>query len=322
MRVHNGTLFEGNAQTFRILTFVEPKVFGKTSAGGVRWVGLDLTRASLRAILKYPIVEQPEMVGKTHPKFGAYREPLDEEYFSWVWDGERSIKNLAAEIMDIADEMAYGVHDFEDGVWAGMIPIRELVRGESARESLHGRALRLSTARTPDLEAFEGAVERVIPADSLEYIADFGFDRSRTARAELKNLTARLIGRFIEAVEVDGRYVGPDADTELELLALKAMAWEWMIERTDIETSKFGQRRLVERVFDGYWERPEMLPRREDWLEVLETSGPFWRVGDERWPEKARMICDHVAGMTDSYAREVYDQMYRATERRDLRLAY
>src|SRR6266540_6261219 len=69
------------------------------------------------------------MLREEYPKFGAYQDPSDVAYFDWVWDGEQPTKTLAARIMDLADDVAYAVHDFEDGVWAGMIPLYELLLG-------------------------------------------------------------------------------------------------------------------------------------------------------------------------------------------------
>ena len=78
----------------------------------------------------------------------------------------------------------------------------------------------------------------------------------------------------------------------------------------------------MESIFDGYWRNPEMLPQRAEWEEVRSQTDPTGEGEDQRWPGKAVLIRDHVASMTDGYARDVYDQMYRATQRRDLRLTY
>jgi dGTPase len=331
MELYGDALFEGNAQSFRMVTYLEPKLFGPTRTGSPdedRWVGLDLTRATLRALMKYPKVETGGMRGERSPKFGAYHNTQDVEYFDWVWDGESPARTLAARIMDVADDIAYAVHDFEDGAWAGMIPLYDLLQGN---EHLSGLLEAKTKAQDEDdlfaSGEFTSTLSSLLAANELEYVRTVPFDRTRRARAALKNFTARLIGELIADVTQGGRFVEPQGDVARRIAVLKAMAWQWMIERTDHETTQFGQRRLVERIFEGYWDKPEMLPRREEWDSAVRSSRPRFALSYRRrprrvWPEKARMICDHIAGMTDGYARDVYDQMYRGTQRRELRLTY
>jgi dGTPase len=334
MRELNGSLFEGNAQSFRIVAALEPKVFAATQHASVRrWLGLDLTRATLRALIKYPKVESNEMLEEEEPKFGCYDDAADRDYYDWVWEGVgEPQKTLAARIMDVADDIAYAVHDFEDGVWAEMIPLYELLQGNAHyRRLLEQKVLEIDERREADrrlfsadeFEAtFEGLFESDGVKDRLEYLREAGYDRTREARARLKNYTAWLIGDLIGAVSRSGKFVEPAGDVARRIALLKAMAWLWMIERTDMESVHFGQERLIERVFDGYWTHPDQLPRREEWLPIKAKGSEGQLKNEERWPEKARLICDHIAGMTDGYAHAVYDQMYRASQRRDLRLAY
>lgn len=325
MRHYDASLFEGNAQSFRIVTFSEPKVFGPTRVSErPRWLGLNLTRATLRALMKYPRVETTEDLDARKPKFGVYRDPDDTTYFEWIWGSDTPEKNLAARIMDVADDIAYAVHDFEDGVWAAMIPLHELlVDNEFVTALLKQKVLDPEQGNDGlfDEDEFAPSLGELLTSPQLEYLRKVGFDRTREAHAALKNYTAELIGSLIESVTPDGRFAHPSGEVARRIALLKGMAWQWMIERTDIETHQFGQRRLVSRVFDGYWERPEMLPRREEWRAIA-SKVPAEEADKRPWPEKARLIRDHIAGMTDGYAREVYDQMYRATQRRDLRLTY
>jgi dGTPase len=329
MRKLNASLFEGNAQSFRIATLLEPKIFAATegTSSQPRWLGLDLTRTVLRALTKYPVIEGPEMLTEAHPKFGCYDDPPDREYFEWVWDGcSKPEKTLAAKIMDISDDIAYAIHDFEDGVWAGMIPLYALLQGNA-----HYRRLLEQRVITNDPHAlfangefdqtFDALLNSAEVNPRIEYLRDVGYDRTREARATLKNFTAWLIGDLINAVSGSGKFVEPAGDVARRITLLKQMAWLWMIERTDMETIHFGQERLIARVFDSYWLTPEQLPRREEWLAMKATATEAQLKGGA-WPAKARLICDHIAGMTDGYAHAVYDQMYRASQRRDLRLAY
>jgi dGTPase len=225
----------------------------------------------------------------------------------------------------LADDIAYGVHDFEDGVWAGMVPLFELITANPRIVALlESRVAELDAERMFAAEQLfsDGDCSRVLvelfDSPDLDYLRQGPFDRTHEARSILKDMTAGVIGELIDAATEGGSFQPLTGDEARKLGVLKAMAWQWMIDRTDIATIQFGQRRMIQRIFEGYWRQPAMLPRRDEWLKVKGESAEE----DGRWPEKVRLIRDHIAGMTDGYARDVYDQMYRGTQRRDLRLAY
>ena len=116
--------FEGNAQSLRLLTRLESKVPG---------AGLNLTRATLDATLKYPWFGEPGV------KFGAYAD--DAEVFGWIREGAPGQRPcLEAQVMDWADDVAYSVHDMEDGFHAGLITFKTLKspteRAELSRTTL------------------------------------------------------------------------------------------------------------------------------------------------------------------------------------------
>ena len=116
--------FEGNAQTLRLLTRIEPKVI--TPEG--RSYGLNLTRASLDATCKYPW-RRAEALAETGAdkgvKFGAYEDDL--EVFEWLRIGAPNrVKSAEAQVMDFADDVAYSVHDFEDAIVSKFIDVQAL----------------------------------------------------------------------------------------------------------------------------------------------------------------------------------------------------
>ena len=125
--------FEGNAQTLRILTRLEAKVVAADSAG------LNLTRACLDAVCKYPWPYRPDA-----RKFGCYQ--ADRTAFDWLRAGQADgVRCLEAQVMDWADDVAYSVHDVEDGVHAGHIRLAAL-DSEAERERLCRQASRVVLA--------------------------------------------------------------------------------------------------------------------------------------------------------------------------------
>jgi len=321
--------FEANAQSFRIVTNLEPKV----QAGG-RWCGLDLTRTTLKAIMKYPLTED-QAFDRGEKKFCVYRDDEDLAVADWLFDGGSWHRTVATDILDVADDIAYAAHDFEDGVWAGKIPLFLLL------DDKDDRARRLLAAHVRDSEPDlfresepDDTLQSLFSAFALydEVWARVPFDRSRESRASLKNVTAGFIGRFIDAVTVDDAFQSPPDEVAREIELLKGMASIWLIHDPAQETLRFGQRRLLEDLFEGYWNSPSMLPQREAWTDV-ERAGP---TGEDRrysdadaetesrdlnvWRGKARLICDHVAGMTDLYALHVHGEMYHGGTPTSLRL--
>ena len=125
--------FEGNAQTLRILTRLEPKVFGDDG----RSYGLNLTRASLDASCKYPWPEATSVADPSgRAKFGFYRDDL--AVFEWMRAGapERRLC-IEAQVMDLSDDIAYSVHDFEDAIVNGYVDVARARRPRRPRRARH-----------------------------------------------------------------------------------------------------------------------------------------------------------------------------------------
>ncbi len=174
--------FEGNAQSLRLLTRLEAKVPG---------AGLNLTRATLDATLKYPWLAPPR-----DGKYGAYAD--DAEVFGWIREGVPDGQScLEAQVMDWADDVAYSVHDLEDGLYAGLITL----------QALHDPTQRKDVAQlTAEQYCAPGSVgegELVAVFDDLLAVPCWPveFDRGPLSLAALKNLTSELIGRFCGAAQ-------------------------------------------------------------------------------------------------------------------------
>src|SRR5512135_1412894 len=171
---------EGNAQSLRLLTRLEAKVPG---------AGLNLTRATLDATLKYPWLAGPGL-----PKYGAYAD--DAEVFAWIRRGAPPGRRcLEAQVMDWADDVAYSVHDLEDGLHAGLITVRALADSADRKAISELTADQYCAPGSATPEELAGVFGDLLALPCWPA----GFDGGPASLAALKNLTSELIGRLCGA---------------------------------------------------------------------------------------------------------------------------
>ena len=170
--------FEGNAQSLRLLTRLEPKIIG---------AGLNLTRATLDATLKYP------WFSRGSGKYGVYRE--DAEVFAWIRDGAPDGKVcLEAQVMDWADDVAYSVHDLEDGLHAGLIKFKVLI---SERHVVSRTAADFYCDDSVCVAELSEVLDDLLAMDAWPRT----FDGTEQSLAALKHLTGELHGRLCVTVQ-------------------------------------------------------------------------------------------------------------------------
>lgn len=182
--------FEGNAQTLRLLSRIEPKVID--SSGLSR--GLNLTRASLDASCKYPwsISEGvAESGGNQSIKFGYYED--DKEVFEFLREDSPSRRKcIEAEVMDFADDVAYSVHDFEDAIVSGHVNLAQLSDSDGHSELFR----KIQNWAGPELSV--GEIEQAFARLSSNRFWIDNFSSTISEQAALKNLTSDLIGSFVQ----------------------------------------------------------------------------------------------------------------------------
>ena len=291
--------FEGNAQTLRILTRLEPKTM---DASG-RSVGVNLTRASLDAVAKYPWGRGegpggPE--GNSARKYCCYDD--DREIFSWMRAGAPvGCRCLEAQLMDFCDDVGYSVHDVEDAI--------ALLRMDPSRL----REDREVDSVIEDTCAWYGAdLDRAALGAAWERLAGLpswitSYSGAPADAARLKNLTSQLIGRFVSAVAAATRDVfgsGPltryDADlivpdeTAAEILILKGAAVRYVMAPREHEPVYLRQRTELFDLADA------LLSAKGEYLEPVFASA--WREADDD-AGRVRAVVDQIASLTDTSAR-------------------
>ena len=285
--------FEGNAQTLRLLTRLEPKILFPDG----RSAGVNLTRAALDAAVKYPwtlaeAAAHPK--GERSAKFCVY--PDDTDVFAWLKQHapDTTRRPVECQVMDLSDDIAYSVHDVEDAIATGAFNPGELHEN--------------------------GVIDAVVEDARAWYVDAFArmhrrdtfpgyFDGSRRALAALKNMTSDLIGRFAGSVEhatrdtygnepltrYNGDLVIPE-ETSYEIVVLKGIAVHFVMEPGEREPMHGEEQRIVKDLVDVFMaDNPKPSSALENvFLDDWRETG-----GDD---ERLRVAIDQVASLTDTSA--------------------
>lgn len=302
--------FEGNGQTFRIV--------GKLEAYHPEH-GMDLTRRSLLGLLKYPVL-MPELPQPSeHDKPGSLSQwkpakalfACDADLLDWVleplsaadrnlfqqvdtltkapWQKSRH-KALDASMMELADDIAYGVHDLEDAV----------VTGTLNEKQWH--------------QHMDSVVEHLEP-ELATLMHKLGRQLFASAHHERKNAIGALVNIFVTAVRLE--VVLPEAEEplirynatlpeseRLLLSSLKAVVFEHVINQPSIQQLRWRSQNMLLDLFAAFHTEPErLLPRntRGRWRAAMDYQGAA---------AADRILCDYIAGMTDDYAERMYRNLF------------
>jgi dGTPase len=292
--------FEGNAQTLRVLTRLEGKTFAPDGPLGERSVGLNLTRAALDATIKYPWTH---WIPKDHgpSKLGAYGDDID--VFTWVRGGRGYERALEAQVMDFADDVAYSVHDVEDGVQAGQIDLAALSSPSELAELLPA-----AQGYAHDLDPQVGLDELRATAERLQAEPWWPRhpDRTRRGMAGLKNATSQLISRFCLAARdatrvahgggVLTRYAADlvvPRQSQIEVALLKALASVYVMHTEEREVLQAQEREILAELVD-------LLEKGAP--EALDPAFAVDFLAAEDDAARRRVVLDQIASLSDASA--------------------
>jgi len=315
MRDHGG--FEGNGQTFRIVAKLEPFSDG---------YGMNLARRTLLGLIKYPQTlnnlasnEKPDLptsyrqlkADDWHPPKGLYQD--DSTILDWALaplsDNDKTLyqkiierpqghsktcfKSLDCSIMELADDIAYGIHDLEDAIVTGIVnkedfDLHVVEKLKQLNDSwLQEISLTLSERLFSDKhylqkEAIGGLVNYLITAISLV------------------DLNEEFNIHFDEPLlRYNAKHPGT-AKTVLEIF--KSFVYQFVIKQTSIQQLEYRGQQIVMELFEALSSDPErLLPKnaKQRWLHAC--------ANDEN---THRVISDYIAGMTDDYATNLYKMLF------------
>ena len=302
--------FDANAQNLRILTLLEEKVL----ASGEDNLGLNLSRATLVSIMKYPYRE----AGRTREFLydeEVARLPLpgllDASPFRLLEDGEENYpRPFPLQLMEWADDVAYSTHDMEDGINAGFISSMHLL-DEEYRHSITARVAK-------QLPRLSGSTL----AEAVESLAD-KLARELTKWADppahrVKALLDKRIDRLVRAVERAQTNDGDDwlygfnlvvaDEIRVECEFLKAVVTECVFRDPRVTRLEFKQKKIIKDLFEALEQdccsdkAPRLFPR--SWWEDVDRAK---NLGER---EQKRLVADYLAGMSDTYCMQMYSVLY------------
>ena len=303
---HGG--FEGNGQTLRIVAKLEPYTLQH---------GMDLSRRTLLGLLKYPVL-QPKLslqpVPVQNPLSLTPWKPAkaifaaDSDILDWILAplsvADRQLfqqvdsitqspfiksryKSLDASIMELADDIAYGVHDLEDAIVLGNIS---------------------------ESQWLEHNDWDCLPADLAQQMHQIGTALFSNQHHLRKDAIGSLVNLLISSVSL--LEVLPDAEEPLIrfnavleeapqaiLHGLKQLVYRCVISRPDIQQSRFRCQNMLMALFDAFSSDPSRLLPANTQLR--------WQQAEDEL--KTRVICDYISGMTDDYAELMYRRLYAST---------
>ena len=283
--------FEGNAQTLRLLTTTIYSDSKKRS-------GMSPTRALLDGVLKYKSLYSERDEPENHFLYDDQKSFLEFVFDKQNLDSElpgpekkNSFKSLECQIMDWADDTAYCIHDLADGIRADFITIDKLQKWAESQD--------LTDKEASYVESIIGIIKRG-NVDAMLGIKIGEFIQSSTI-AERTNFMSGQTNRYRFELRVE-----PAKQQESEVY--KRIAFDIVFLSTRVKQLEYKGDRMLERLFaallDNYADpkrKPTRLvsPKLEARLKTAENE-----------TEKARLLCDYLAGMTDSFAIKTYRRLF------------
>jgi dGTPase len=296
--------FEGNAQSFRILTKIEPH--------SDQYRGLNLSRATLAAVTKYPRARTAEG-GAMNKKYGYY-SPSERDEFDFaraLFGATDEYKSLEAEIMDFADDITFAIHDTEDFFRAGLIPLQQL--GSENSDGITQKTFELAKY-IEKRWAKQGSHFSADHLASLKNVLDLlkpssSYSGLQEERIQIKRATSGLISDWVKrGINVNPNWaerkprVVFDAEINRQIKVLKELVWAYVIDRPSLALQQEGHKRIIRDLYAFFVDKLKTDELRSIPLQFhgLCQSRDKGKESDER------LAADIICSLTDSQALSLY----------------
>jgi dGTPase len=266
--------FDHNAQALRVLTKLEHKY--------PKFDGLNLTWETLEGVIKHngPLVTKDRPIDKLPAAFRDYEALQSLELETYA--------GPEAQVAALADDIAYNNHDIDDGLKAGLFKVEDLME-----ISLTADVFRQVMADYPGLEqgrVISESVRRLIGLWLGDLIAE---TRRRVAAEKLKTVEdVRALGRPIAAFS---------EEIVTKQKPLRDFLFQRMYRHHKVNRMMSQARRIVRELFALYLAEPDVLP--SPWRDRAASTG-------RDMTKRARIVCDYIAGMTDTYAIDEHRRLF------------
>jgi dGTPase len=282
--------FEGNAQSFRVATCLELK--------SRDYEGLNLTRATLNALLKYPWYRETD--GDEEKKWGAYHS--EKHSFEFARQGlPAKHRTLEAELMDWADDIAYSVHDMEDFYVMRRIPLDRLVRDKEERATFIEAGLRRMKVVESQQSAFREQAERFL----LNLPVTEAFSGSAKELVGIRSYGSFLINRFIRATSLQRSGLEIPSEERTLVAWLKQLTWHYVIDDDSLAVQQEGQRHMIRKLFEIFADAEEKL-----YPPLFREAASNTSKGTK---ERSRVVLDFISGLTEQQAISIYQRLTGAS---------
>jgi dGTPase len=311
MRNHGG--FEGNGQTFRILTRLEPYT---------EHHGMNLTRRTLLGILKYPVLHSQVLGDYCDSKINSFRQlkasnwlppkaifDVDSSSLDWVLspfsDNDRKLfartktsdgihlkscyKSLDCSIMELADDIAYSVHDLEDAIVMATVDLNQWQQDVVSQIALLN----------------DNWISQNISEITNQLFGTQQFKR--------KDAIGKLVNALITAIEITEQREFDDPllrfNAKLQtpyaniLDILKKFVLERVINKPEFQAMEYKGQQIVMELFEAFASDPNRL--------LPDNTKQRWHTAhDKKDDVKMRIIADYISGMTDEFAAKLYHTLF------------